>query len=75
MSFEGAGRAVIILIVDRKVTESLLEEGYCCFVYSNPVVPCFDLPALSDFGYLAELWLETSFTRVFEASERPEQRG
>jgi hypothetical protein len=44
MSFEGADCAVIVLIVDRKVTESLLEEGYCCFGYSNPVVPCFDLP-------------------------------
>jgi hypothetical protein len=44
MSFEGADRAVIILIVDRKVTESLLKEGHCCFGYSNPVVSCFDFP-------------------------------
>jgi hypothetical protein len=31
MSFEGADRAVIVLIVDRKVTESLLAGGALLF--------------------------------------------
>jgi hypothetical protein len=31
ISFEEANRAVIVLILDRKVTESLLEDDDCCF--------------------------------------------
>jgi hypothetical protein len=31
ISFEGANHAVIVLILGRKVTESLLEENNCCF--------------------------------------------
>ena len=31
ISFEGANHAVIVLILGRKVTESLLEEDDCCF--------------------------------------------
>jgi hypothetical protein len=34
ISFEGANHAVIVLMLGRKVTESLLEEDDCCFGYS-----------------------------------------
>jgi hypothetical protein len=76
MSFEGAKRAVIVLVLDRKVTESLLEEeDDCCFGCSlckqqrRSIRLChaLTLPALNCFGYLPALWLETSFTQVFEA--------
>ena len=66
MSFEGADRVVIVLIVDRKVVESLWRRGIVVLVIRIQLCRVLTLPALSDFGYLAELWLETSFTRVFE---------
>ena len=42
MSFEGANCAVIVVIVDRTVMESLIGEGHCYFGCSNPVIPYFD---------------------------------